>query len=95
MPEGPATILGGLPVIAYVSFGIDDGPNGRDYWASVEHIYWRKKDGTKGKEIPQHLRDRAEKYDPYFATIVEQINDYLAYQADPEKFDNPQYFKFE
>lgn len=85
MPEVPATILGGLPVIAAVRFGVDDGPNGRDYWAEVEQIYWRKRDGSKGKPIPQHIFDRAEEADPCFGALVEEANDYLAGLPSDEK----------
>lgn len=82
MVEHIATILGGLAIIADVAFGKDsDTPNGPgDYWASVEHIYWLKKNGTKGKEIPQAVRDKAEKYDPYFATLTENVSEMLAYE---------------
>jgi hypothetical protein len=80
LPEGPGTILGGLPVIAEVSFGVSDGPDGRDYWAEVDTIYWMKRNGSKGKAIPQHIRDRAEKYDYYFCNLIEQVQDHLVYQ---------------
>jgi hypothetical protein len=75
MPSGPATILGGLPVIADVSFGYDS--YAMEHWADVGEIYWQKRNGEKGKPIPQHLRDRAEKYDPYFSTVIEQVQDHL------------------
>lgn len=87
MAEAPATILGGLPVIAEVSFGKDsDTPSGPgDYWAEVENIYWMKRDGSKGREIPKHLWDRAEKYDRYFGSLTEQVSDHLAHEAWLEK----------
>lgn len=85
MPKGiPVTILGGLPVIADVSFGVDDSPVcGREYWADVDALYWRKRDGTAGKPIPQKVWDRAEKDDPYLCSVIEQAHDWLAYEADP------------
>ena len=81
--ERPSTILGGLPVIVDIHFGKDaDTPNGAgEYWSEVEAIYWRRKDGTKGKPIPQHLFDKAEVYDPYFCTIAERVSDELAYES--------------
>jgi hypothetical protein len=90
VPSGPGTILGGLPIIADAAFGQDwDG----EYWSEVEHIYWMKKDGSAGKEIPAHIRDRAEKYDPYFSCLTEQISDHLAHEQSlkdhPESDSTP------
>lgn len=84
MAIGRGTILGGLPVFAEVSFG-HDGFTGEG-WAEVEHIYWVKKNDKPGKEIPDHIRDRAEKYDSYFCNLTEQVSDYLAY-SDPEGYN--------
>lgn len=80
MAEAPVTILGGLPVIAQVSFS-------RDYWtgecdADVDDLFWMKRDGSKGKSIPQHLFDKATA-DYKNADIIEQVVDHLAY-ADRE-----------
>jgi hypothetical protein len=83
MPLGVGTILGGLPVVADVSFGRDDFTG--EYWAEVEHIYWLKKGDKPGKKIPQHVRDRAAKYDHYFSNLIEQVSDYLAYQNYEEQ----------
>lgn len=78
---GQGTILGGLPVIADVSWGTNYWGEG---YADVDAIYWMKRDGSKGKAIPQHLFDRAEKYDPYFSRLTEQLSDQAAYEArDP------------
>ncbi len=84
MLEGPGTILGGLPVIAVVSFGKDaDTPNGPgEYWAEVESIHWMKRDRSKGKEIPEHIRDRAEKYDYRFCDLIERVQDHLIYKPE-------------
>lgn len=78
----PATILGGLPVVVEIAFGKDaDTPNGAgEHWSEVEHIWWRKRDGSAGKEIPQKVYDRAELYDPDFAHLVEGVCDDLAYE---------------
>lgn len=83
MPRVSVSILGGLPVIADVSFGYDS--YSMEHWAEVDAIYWRKRDGTAGKEISQAVRDRAEKYDPYFGNLIEQANDELAGPPDDEK----------
>lgn len=71
MPEGPSTILGGLPVFLVVSCGYD--PYNNEYWSEVDEICWRKKDGSKGKPIPDSVRDRAENYDYGFCEAIEQL----------------------
>ena len=83
MPIGLGTILGGLPIAADVSFGYDDFT--LEGWSKVNHIYWLKHNGEPGKEIPQHIFDRAEKYDPYFCSLMEQVSEYLAYQNSKEE----------
>lgn len=82
MPRVPGFILGGLPIIADISFG-RDGFSG-EFWSEVEAIYWRKKDDTAGKELPVHIRDRAEAYDPYFSELIERASAYLAGPPDDE-----------
>lgn len=85
--EGPGTILGGLPVIAVVESGKDiDTPNGPgEYWSEVQSIHWQKRDGSKGKELPEHIVDRAEKYDYAFCNLIEEVHDWLAYKDYEEK----------
>lgn len=78
-----ATILGGLPVIADVSFGYD-GFTG-EYYSEVSQLFWVKKDGSPGKELPQHVIDKAEKYDPYFANLTENVSEMLASEAYENK----------
>lgn len=87
MPQAPVTILGGLPVIAECSFGVDDSPIcGRDYWSEVDALYWQKRDGTAGKEVSQTIYDKLDKYDTYWeASVIEQVSDYLAYEQYREK----------
>lgn len=82
MIEGPGTILGGLPVVAVVDSGrYPDTPNGPgDFWAEVVSIHWRKRDGSKGGEIPEHVRDRAEAYDYAFCDLVEQVFDHVNHE---------------
>lgn len=85
MPDAPVTILGGLPVIATVSFT-------RDYWgecdADVDDLCWMKRDGSKGKSIPQHLFDKATA-DYKNADIIEQVTDYYAYKDTPDEKETP------
>lgn len=80
--EGPGTILGGLPVIAIVHSGKDaDTPNGPgEYWSEVLAIHWSKRDGSKGKELPEHIVARAEKYDYAFCDLIEAVHEHLAYE---------------
>ncbi len=75
---GQGTILGGLPVIADVDWGTDYWGEG---YAEIEAIYWMKRDGSKGKPIPQSVFDRAEKYDNYFSSLIEQLSENAAYEA--------------
>lgn len=80
MAEGPATILGGLPVIAEVWYTRGDGWTTDDD-AGVDCLYWQKRDGTKGKPLPEHMYDRLAKKDPYWEVeVVDQVFDYLNYQ---------------
>lgn len=68
----PVTILGCLPVIATVNWHEDS--------ADVWNIFWRKKDGTAGKEISQHMMDKAEKYDFLLCDLCEQVSEWHALQ---------------
>lgn len=81
--EGIGTILGGLPVVAVVTGGKDaDTPNGPgEYWTEVVSIHWMKRDGSKGAEIPPHIRDRAEAYDFGFCDLTEQVFDSLLHEG--------------
>jgi hypothetical protein len=87
--RAPAQILGGLPIIAEVSFGRDYFG---EYWEEVDHLYWRKRDGTAGKEIPQHIRDKAEACDYGLCNVIEQVNDYLAYEQAQQEDQTPVQF---
>jgi hypothetical protein len=71
-------------VYAEVSCGKDaDTPNGPgEFWAEVDAIYWLKRDGTKGKEIPKSVYDRAEKYDYAFCDLIEQVFDHMRHEQD-------------
>lgn len=87
-----ATILGGLPVVADVAFGKDaDTPNGPgEYWSDVETLYWRKRDGTRGKEVSEAIYDRCHKYDDYWqADVTEQANDWLGEHC-PIRYRDPE-----
>lgn len=82
---GFGTILGGLPIIADVDWGTDYWGEG---YAEIEAIYWMKKDGTKGKPIPPKVFDRAELYDSYFSSLIEQLSRAAAHESD-EQSSNP------
>ena len=72
---GPGTILGGLPIIAEVFWGTDYWGEG---YSDIIAIYWRKRDGTKGKKVSQAIFDRVWEHDPYFCSLVEQLQDECA-----------------
>lgn len=74
---GQGTILGGLPVIADVDWGTSWDGEG---YAEISQIYWLKRNGTKGKPIPKKLFDRAELYDSYFSSLIEQLSELCAYE---------------
>lgn len=91
--EGPGTILGGLPVIAVIESGKDaDTPNGPgEYWSEVQSLHWQKRDGSKGKELPQHIIDRAEKYDYAFCDLIENVHEHLAHETWLKKQEAKEY----
>lgn len=65
-------IFGKMPVIVDIGYGYEDSPCfGREYYEEVEGIWWRKKDGTKGKHVPEHLMDRLEEQDMYLLNLIE------------------------
>jgi hypothetical protein len=79
MPGGPATILGGLPVWAEVSFYKGDGWTTDDD-ADVDGLFWLKRDGTKGAPISQKVMDRVEK-EPYWeCDVIESVSEHLAHE---------------
>lgn len=92
MPFGPCTIKGGLPVIAEVSFT-------RDYWgeddASVEALYWCKRDGSRGAKVSQKVFDEALSDMCAECDIIEAVSDHLAHEqwlaehpdGEPEMFE--------
>lgn len=63
--EGPSTMLGGLPIWLEVFYTRGDGWETDDDY-DVTGVYWLKKDGTKGKHVPQHMIERAERLDDYW-----------------------------
>lgn len=96
MPEGPATVLGGLPVWAEVWFSRGDGWTTDDD-AGVDQLYWLKRDGTKGKPLSQKIMDRIEKEDYWECDVIDKVSDYLAHeQWIAEHGDvEPEPFKFD
>ena len=72
MYGGVGSILGGLPVYAFIASG-KDGFTG-EYWSEVQSIHWLKKGDLPGSEIPQSVFDRAAGYDPYFSSLIDTVN---------------------
>jgi hypothetical protein len=79
MPEGPCTVLGGLPLIAEVWFTRGDGWTIDDD-AGVDALYWQKRDGTKGKEVSQKIYDRLDEINYWECEVIEQVSDHLAHE---------------
>ncbi len=74
MFEGPASVLGGLPVWAEVYCSGEDD-------AEVEGLYWLKRDGSKGAPFSQKMWDRVQKHDPYWiANVIEQVFDHIEHE---------------
>jgi len=89
MPLAPCTILGGLPVIADVTFT-------RDYYgehdAYVNELYWQVRGSLRhGKPLSQKVMDRLDKIPYWEADVIEQVNDWLASLEPPttETLDAP------
>jgi hypothetical protein len=80
----PVTVKGGLPMIADVWFS---GPDYfGEYDSDVDDLYWQKKDGSKGKPISDKIMLDIQKKDPYYESyIIEQVNDWLGYNARDEQ----------
>lgn len=85
MVESAVTILGGLPVIAEVTFTRGDGWEIDDD-AIVDCLYWIKSSGSRGKPVPESIYTRLEKADPYWqASVIEQVSEVLVWEAWNEK----------
>lgn len=86
MVMGPCTVLGGLPAMAECWFS---GPDYfGEYDCGVDHLYWQKKDGSKGSEFSQKMYDRVEKYDTYWqGHVTEQVSDWLSTTDDEQPSD--------
>lgn len=80
--EAESSLLGCLPVIVEIASGKDaDTPNGPgEYWSEVQKVWWRKRDGTKGKEVSEAVLDRAEKQDYGFCDLMDVAFDNHARQ---------------
>lgn len=81
--EGHGTILGGLPVIGVMTGGYDS--YAMEYWTEIVSVHWVKRDGTKGAEIPKHIRDRAEEYDYGLSDLMTQISEQAAFEQSLDK----------
>lgn len=85
MPFGPATILGGLPVIAEVWFS---GPDYQgEYDAGVDGIYWQRRDGTAGAPLSEKIMARLSDY--WQSDVIDSVSNYLAMRdyEEPEKVE--------
>lgn len=87
----PATVKGGLPMIADVWF------SGPDYFGECDSgcdgLYWAKSDGSRGKRISDTLMANIEKRDPYWESdIVEQANEWLSYECRDDKHELTEWF---
>lgn len=80
-------ILGGLPIMAKINCWMSEGTwlSDAEFYSEVEKIFWMKRDGTPGKEIPEHLYERAEEYDYMFSDLMEYGFHWLAMQDHEEK----------
>lgn len=76
---GPATVLGGLPVIAEITFTRGDGWTTDDD-AEVDCLYWQKRDGSKGEPLSEKIMARIEKEDYWECAVIESVSDYLAHE---------------
>lgn len=47
----------------------------------LDALHWLKADGSKGKELPQHIKDRAEKADMYFCAAFERLSENMIDEA--------------
>lgn len=78
----PATVLGGLPVVAEVWFSGPDYEG--EYDAGCDGLYWPKRDGTRGAPLSEKVMARVEKESFWDAYVIEQANDWLGYNARDE-----------
>lgn len=82
--EGPARILGGLPVWAVCWYTRGDGWT-QDDDAGVESLHWLKRDGTKGALLSQKILDRLERTNPHWeCDVCDTVFEAHAY-ADSEE----------
>jgi len=81
MPFVQVTILGGLPVIAEVSFYRGDGWSTDDD-ARVDGLYWRRANGKRGKPVSEAIYAKLEKRNPCWdSDVIEQASEQLAAEA--------------
>lgn len=86
--RGPATILGGLPVFAVCWYTRGDGWSTDDD-CGVEALYWLRRDGTPGKELPQKIIDRLEKVPFWEADVCEMVCDHYHEHQTPDPPPEP------
>jgi hypothetical protein len=76
--EVPITLIGGLPVIVEVHWWqCYEG----DWDASIDAVYWRKRDGSKGAPFSEKLLDSIATRNQWWeADAIEAASEYLAYE---------------
>ena len=80
MPSHSVTILGGLPVIAEVTFTRSGGWMTDDH-ACVDALYWIKANGEAGKPVSEKIYQRLEKHSSYWqCDVIDQVSEALAYE---------------
>lgn len=79
---GLATIKGGLPVWAEVYFSYDSFTMESD--AEVQDICWVKKDGSRGKSVPEHIYRKVVDDDCQSCDVIECVQDSIMGPPDKE-----------
>lgn len=87
--QGPARILGGLPVWAICWYTLGDGWS-EDDDAGVDSLYWLKRDGTKGAPLSKKILDRLDRTNPHWeCDVCDQVFDDHA-EAHSQKSEDKQ-----
>ena len=77
MPEAPVTV-NGMPMIAVIHSSYDSFTGESD--SEVTELYWRKRDGTRGKHVSLKVWDKIDAEIWGMCGILEQAFDVWAYE---------------
>ena len=77
MHDAPVTVLG-LPLVAVVSSSYDAHTGESD--AEVVELYWRRRDGSRGKHVSDKVWDKIESTTWGLCGIIEQVCDHAGYE---------------